>query len=101
MSLTKDRTKAKDDLTNNASSSDVFCGIPGAVWLCKLIPLLGAADLSACRTVSQALAKSVTNLTVAQALGETVRHRLASAMCFGLSIEEVERSRQQAKDLIK
>lgn len=101
MSLTTDRTKAKDDLTNNATSSDIFCGIPGAVWLFGLVPLLGAAELSACRTASQVLVKSVTNLTVAQALGETVRQRLESATCFSLSLEDGDGSRQHAKDLIK
>merc|ERR1719409_1443042 len=31
------------------SSVDLFCCVPGGVWLCGLVPLLGVAELSAVR----------------------------------------------------
>eukprot|EP00746_Dinoflagellata_sp_MGD_P168447 gnl/MRDRNA2_/MRDRNA2_99930_c0_seq1.p1 gnl/MRDRNA2_/MRDRNA2_99930_c0~~gnl/MRDRNA2_/MRDRNA2_99930_c0_seq1.p1 ORF type:complete len:385 (+),score=71.09 gnl/MRDRNA2_/MRDRNA2_99930_c0_seq1:101-1255(+) len=92
---------AKFALTNKASSSDVFGGIPGAVWLCGLVPMLDAAELSACRAGCKGLAKCVNDLAVAKALGDIARRRLVTAMCFGLRLEEGDQSKQNAKNLIQ
>jgi hypothetical protein len=73
---------------SRASSSDVFGGIPGAVWLCGLLPMLDAAELSACRAGCQGLAKCLTDLTVAKTLGEMARRRLVAAMGFGMNVED-------------
>jgi len=93
--------EAKFALANKASSSDVFGGIPGAVWLCGLVPMLDAAELSTCRAGCKGLAKCVNDLAVAKALGEMARRRLVTAMRFGLRLEEGDQSKQNAKNLIQ
>lgn len=82
------------------SSVDLFCCVPGGVWLCGLVPLLGVAELSAVRASGRGQAKCVTDPSIAQVVGETARHRLALAMRLGQNAEESANRRKQAKELI-